>query len=177
MRPKRPSCTQLGRLQPEPRREEHAIARRRRAAALNVPEDGDTRLEPRSLLDLSRERVADAAEDEVAELVGCPRVVGDEPTLARLVRELVALAHDDDREVLPSLVSLDELLARALDGDRLLGDENHVRATRNPAHDRNPARVSAHDLDDHHAVVRLAAVCSRSIASVAIVIARSKPNV
>ena len=99
MRPKRPLVDEIGRLQPEPRRED-AVARRRRPAALDVPEHRDARLEPRSLLDLPRERVADAAEHDVAELVGLARLARDEPLLARLVRQLVALADDDDREVL-----------------------------------------------------------------------------
>ena len=42
----------------------------------------------------------------------------------------------------------------------------------------DPAGVAAHDLDDHDAVVRLSAVvCRRSIASVTIATAVSKPNV
>ena len=60
---------ELGRLQPVARRE-HAVARGRRAAALDVAEHGDARLEPGPRLDLLRERVADAAEHDVAELVG-----------------------------------------------------------------------------------------------------------
>ena len=72
-----------------------------------------------------------------------------------IVRQLVALADDDDREVLPARVALDELLAGVLHGDRLLGDEDHVRAACDSAHDRDPAGVPAHDLDDHDAVVRL----------------------
>ena len=46
-------------------------------------------------------------------------------------------------------------VARLLDRDRLLGDQDHVGAARDPAHDGDPARVAAHHLDDHHAVVRL----------------------
>ncbi len=37
----------------------------------------------------------------------------------------------------------------------MFGDEYHVRAAREPAVGRYPARVAAHHLDDHHAVVRL----------------------
>ena len=83
------------------------------------------------------------------------RLLGDEPALTRLVRELVALADDDDREVLAALVPVLDLAARLLDRDRLLGDQDHVGAAGDPAHDRDPARVPAHHLDDHHAVVRL----------------------
>ena len=52
------------------------------------------------------------------------------------------------------MTSLD-VLAGGLDGHRLLGDEDHVRAAGNAAHDRDPACMSAHHLDDHDAVVRL----------------------
>ena len=124
-------------------------------SALDVTEDGDARLESRSLLDVPRERVADAAQDDMAELVRVARDAGDEPVLTRLVGQPVALADDDDREVLPAFVPLHELRAGLLDGDRLLGDEDDVRATRDAAHHGDPPRVPAHDLDDHHAVVRL----------------------
>ena len=45
--------------------------------------------------------------------------------------------------------------ARRLDGHRMLGNEDDVRAAGDAAHDRDPARVAAHHLDDHDAVVRL----------------------
>src|SRR5262245_26621990 len=69
---------ELGRLHAEARRE-HAVARGRSAAALDVAEHGDPRLEPRALLDLAGERVADTAEDDVPELVRRARLGGDEP--------------------------------------------------------------------------------------------------
>ena len=91
----------------------------------------------------------------MAELVGRARLAGDELPLAGLVGQLVALADDDDREVLAALVPLLEQPARLLDGDRLLGDQDHVGAAGDAGVDRDPARVAAHHLDDHHAVVRL----------------------
>ena len=102
-----------------------------------------------------RELVADAAEDDVAELVGRPRLARDELPLARRVGELVALADDDDREVLAAVVPLLEQRAGGLDGDRLLGDQDHVGAAGDPGVERDPAGVAAHHLDDHDAVVRL----------------------
>ena len=91
----------------------------------------------------------------MAELVGGRRLLRDRARLAGLVRELVALADDDDRERLPARVPALDLVAALLDRDRLLGDQDHVRAAGDPAHDRDPAGVPAHHLDDHHAVVRL----------------------
>ena len=120
---------EVGRLEAVARRE-HAVARRRGAAALDVAEHGHARLEAGALLDLARERVADAAEADVAELVGRARLLRDLRALARRVRQLVALADDDDREVLAALVAALDLVARLLDGDRLLGDEDRRRRRR-----------------------------------------------
>ena len=62
-----------------------------------------------------------------------------------------ALADDDDREVLAPLVPVRGSRRQAvLDRDRLLGDQDHVGAAGDAAHDRDPARVPAHHLDDHH---------------------------
>ena len=77
--------------------------------------------------------------------------------LARISKtlQLVALRDDDDREVLPALVAAADVVAGLVDRDRLLGDQDHVGAASDPAHDGDPARVTAHHLHDHHAVVRL----------------------
>ena len=48
-----------------------------------------------------------------------------------------------------------EQAARLLDRDRLLGDQDHVGAAGDPGVERDPARMPAHHLDDHDAVVRL----------------------
>src|SRR5829696_1337315 len=90
----------------------------------------------------------------MAELV-CLRLLGDHSLLARLVGQLVPLADDDDGEVLAALVPTLQLPARRLDRDRLLGDQDRVRAAGNPAHDRDPTGMASHHLDDHHAVVGL----------------------
>src|SRR5207248_4214973 len=83
----------------EPRGED-AISRRGRTAALHVAEHRDARLEAGALLDLSPERVTDAAlrQDHVPELVLLPRV--------RESGQLAALADDDDGEVLAARVPL-----------------------------------------------------------------------
>ena len=96
---------EVGRLQPEARRQ-HAVARRRRAAALDVAERRDARLVAGAVLDLLAEHLADAAQEDVAEEVGRRRLLGDLLLLARVERELVALAHDDDGERLPAVVAL-----------------------------------------------------------------------
>ena len=68
MRPNFPASTRSAALSPY-RVAEHPVARRRRAAALDVAEHRDPGLEARPLLDLPREQVADAAQSNVAELV------------------------------------------------------------------------------------------------------------
>ena len=60
---------EIGGLQPVARRE-HPVAWSGGAAALDVTEHRHPRLEAGALLDLAAERIADAAEDDVAELVG-----------------------------------------------------------------------------------------------------------
>ena len=72
------------------------------------PEHGDAGLVARSLFDLARERLADATQADMAELVRL-RLLGDRALLARLVGQLVALADDDDGEVLAALVPTLEL--------------------------------------------------------------------
>ena len=68
-------------------------------------------------------------------------------------RRRVALGDDDDREVLaPRVPALDQVAA-ALDVDRQLRDQDRVGAAGDAGVHGDPARVAAHDLDHHHAVV------------------------
>ena len=89
---------EVGRLQPVARRE-HAVARGRGAAALDVAEHGHARLEAGALLDLVGDARADAAlgEPHVPELVDLACVLA-------AALELVPLRDDDDREVLAAVV-------------------------------------------------------------------------
>src|SRR5918996_2806617 len=81
--PERALVREVGGLQPIAGRED-PVARRRRTAALDMAEHGHSRLEAGPLLDLPPERVADAAELRVAELVGLTRLAGNDLLLARL---------------------------------------------------------------------------------------------
>src|SRR5581483_6039653 len=103
---------------------------------------GHARLVAGALLDLAAEHVADAAlrERDVPELV--------ELALVLDTRQLAALADDHDREVLSARVTLADRLRHLVEVDRLLRDEDHVGAAGDPAHDRDPACVTAHHLDD-----------------------------
>src|SRR4029077_16955432 len=104
---------EVGRLQAEAGRED-AVARRGAAAALDVPQHRDARLEARSALDLPAEALADPAlrEQPVPELVDLALVLG--------ARELAAFADDDDREVLAPGVPSADLAADLVELHRLL---------------------------------------------------------
>src|SRR5579885_3466160 len=135
-------------LQPEARRA-NAVARRRGAAALDVPEHRDAGLEAGRPLDLLAQPLADAAlrQQTMTELIH----------LALVLRpgQVAALADDDDREVLSACVPAPDLAADLLDVDRPFRDEDHVRAAGDAAHHGDPAGVAAHHLHHHDAVVRL----------------------
>ena len=73
-----------------------------------MAQDGYPGLVARPLFDVARERLADATQADMAELVRL-RLLGDRALLARLVGQLVPLADDDDGEVLAALVSPPEL--------------------------------------------------------------------
>ena len=66
-----------------------------------------------------------------------------------------ALGDHDDREVAPARVAPLDQPAHLLDVERPLGDQDHVGAAGQPGVQRDPARVAAHHLDDHHPVVAL----------------------
>ena len=68
-----PVVDEVGGPEAESRRED-PIARCRDPAALDVSEHGDAGLEPGSLLDLTSQGVADSTQDDVAELIGVPRL-------------------------------------------------------------------------------------------------------
>src|SRR5437867_764355 len=104
--------------------------RGRRSAALDVAECGDARLEPRSSLDLGRQQTADATKPHVSEGIGV--CGGNHLAVAGLELELPALADHHDREVLAAVVASLDQLAATLDGERLLGDQNHVRTAGRP---------------------------------------------
>src|SRR5207248_3647057 len=108
-------------------RRQHAVAGRRGPAALYVAEDGHPSLEPGPALDLGGEQLPDAAEPDVPELVE-RRLLRHLALLARRIGELVALRHDDDREVLAATVPLLDLGAGLFDRQRMLGDQDHVGA-------------------------------------------------
>ncbi len=69
--------------------------------------------------------------------------------------KFAALADDDDREVLAARVPAADAVGDFLEVDRLLRDEDHVGAARDAARDCDPPGMASHDLDHHHAVVRL----------------------
>src|SRR5213595_1846283 len=70
-----------------------------------------------------------------------------------------AFRDDHNREALPITLSLSHKFADILNGERNFRNENYVSTPRDAGLERNPARVTAHDLDHHDAVMRF----SRSV--------------
>src|SRR5205807_9782863 len=91
-------CVDSGQAKP---RCQHAVERGRRSAPLNVSENGGAGFIPGPFLDLLLERVADAAEPGVAELVN-RRSAG---YMHRAFLGRRALGRDNDREWSPPVVS------------------------------------------------------------------------
>ena len=125
---------------------------------------------------MSRERLTDAAQADVSELIGFG-LLRDRSALPGLIAELVALADDDDREVLAALVTPLELDAGLLDSYGLLGMRIMSAP---PAIPLMTAIQPVWRPITSTTITRLcdsAVVCRRSIASAAIQTAVSKPKV
>ena len=75
------------------------------------------------------------------------------------------------------LEALLDVAGDLVDVELALRQQDHVGAAGEAGVQRDPAGVPAHHLDDQRAVVVSAVVCSRSIASIAMLTAVSKPNV
>ena len=134
----------------EPGRQ-HTVEGRRRAAPLHVAEDRHAGLVAGALLDLRSERVRDAAEPHVAELVD---LAGHDRHRALLRHR--PLGDDDDRRVATLAVSVADQRTQLLDVERLLGDED--RTSLPPAMPDHVAMCPAWrpmTSHDHHPVVRL----------------------
>ncbi len=65
------------------------------------------------------------------------------------------LRHHDDRERPPAIVAAAQVRADLVEVERPLGHEDRVGAAGQPGVHRDPAGMTAHDLADEHAVVRL----------------------
>src|SRR5205085_4418250 len=63
--------------------------------------------------------------------------------------------HNDGEVHAPRTMTPHDVLADAIDLDRLLRDQDHVRAAGDPGMGGDPACVPAHHLADDYAVVRL----------------------
>jgi len=63
-------------------------------------------------------------------------------------------SHNDDGEELAAFFALGNVAADGADGKRNFRDEDDVSAAGDARLERNPAAVTAHDLNHHHAMVR-----------------------
>ena len=129
---------------------QHPVERGRGAAALDVPEHGRAGLLAGALLDLARPASGRCRRAGRART----RRVPGRPSAVVAVLRVRALGDHHDRRV-PGLEPLLDVLADLLDVERLLGDQDHVRAAGHARVQRDPAGVAAHHLDDQRAVVAL----------------------
>src|SRR5579862_9595336 len=96
----------------------------RRAAALDVAEDGRPGFVAGPLLDLSLQRVANTAEPRMAKLIeGVLSGDLDRPLLGR-----GPLGRDDDREIASPLVTAADQTAHLVDVERDLRNQDHIGA-------------------------------------------------
>ena len=110
-----------------------------RAAALDVAEDGHARLEAGALLDLLRERIADAAESARGR-TRRPRASLATSALADAYVSWSPSLTTTIEKCLPRVVALAELRADVVDVDRALGDQDRVGAAGDAAHARRSSR-------------------------------------
>jgi hypothetical protein len=133
-------------------RGQHAVERRGSAAALGVAEVDAARLVAGALLDLLRQRLADAAEPRVPEGVELglpPRTALDmraasRPRRPRRWRNFLPLSQRAFRS-----------RHDVVDVDLFFRRQGNVRAAGDPGRDGDPSGVAAHDFDHLHAAVRL----------------------
>ena len=59
----------------------------------------------------------------------------------------------DNREILANFFALRDVAANVLDGKKNFRNQNDVCATGNTCFKRDPAAISAHDFNHHHAMV------------------------
>src|SRR5215203_5533712 len=126
---------------------EDTVEGRGGAAALQVAEDHVARLYARARFDLSRQRLGDAAETDVSELVRLG-VLGHE-----LLGEGHALAYGDEAPLLAPLGSLFEDVGDLVQVRLDLGNEGNVRRAREASPPGDPTSVTSHHLDDHDPLV------------------------
>src|SRR5207253_2419153 len=66
---------------------------------------------------------------------------------------LDAFGDHDDAEVLAAAAALLQVGTHLVHRGRHFGDQDHVRPSGQPAHERHPAGLAAHDLYHQHAMV------------------------
>ena len=127
---------------------QQAVAVRRAAAALQVAEHQRPDLEAGRLAQVGADLLGEAAQPDLA-----AQLLADGADVAVLGAR--ALGDDDDAVAAARGVALLDALDDAVDVVRDLGEQDDVGVARDAGVHRDPARVAAHHLDDHDALVRL----------------------
>ena len=129
-------------------RGEHAVERRRGAAALEVAEDRDAGLETGSGLDLAGDDRADAAESLVVVAVHLGGRKVD-----RALDGLRPFGDDDDGGEATLRVPPDQVGAGLFDVEEFLGRDDDRGTAGQAGVDGDPADLAAHHLADDHSTV------------------------
>ncbi len=135
---------------------QHPVEGRRRAAPLDVAQDGDPGFEAGAPLDLLGQPGPDAAQAGVAERVDrrARRWPGGPPRRRALGRD-GSLGHDHDGRELAAGVPARQPLAHGVESKGDLGHEDLGRAAGHTGVGGDPADVAAHHLAHDDPVVRL----------------------
>src|SRR5215470_13706290 len=131
---------------------QHPVEGTRGTASLDVSEDDGTRFKAGAFLDFVRQRVADAAQLFVAELI-LAEVAHDESGFAAR-RELGAFSGDHNAELTSTSVPLTDQFGNLFDVKGHFGNQDHIRAASHATVDGDPAGIAAHHFHNDHAVVR-----------------------
>ena len=129
---------------------QHAVKRGRRAATLNVAENGRAHLVPDPLR--RAPRPARRRRRRGGEAVRTGPLLDDRRAADRV--RAFGDHHDAERPC-PCAPRCSIAWATRSSSERDLGDQDDVAAAGQPGFERDPAGVAAHHLDDHHTVVGL----------------------
>src|SRR5579859_1654489 len=131
---------------------QNAVEWRRHAAALYMAQHRD----PRFLARASGYGIAQKIGNRAGP--GQGTLFRHEPRL-QLMRDFGSLRHHDNGELLSLASALVHKVADVFDGERNLGNQDHMRASGDTRLHGDPAGIAAHYLDQHDAVMRF----SRSV--------------
>src|SRR5437763_7006243 len=130
----------------------HAVKGCGGPAALNVSQNYGPGLESGAALQFLSKSIGNSAQPYMAELIFFS-AHNTRPVLAG--GELCAFGYNHNAEITPPAVTHADFRSNFVDIERLLGNQDHIRAPGYAAVNCNPSRIASHDLNHHHTIVRL----------------------